>query len=205
MQTVQDKLKAYENQAYSYYESNDFINAEAACKEGLTISKQLENFSESNILAFKAQFYNLLGKIYQNSQKIKVAIEMYLDSIHCYNELIEDNENQHLPHLAETLISLGDLYSERGKYKEAIKVFLRALFINSKLTKNNSTKYLPNLAKIHTELGHLYMELKRIKEAKDSYSSALSIYKILSEKEPEKYNLYFITLTQILQVISIDS
>jgi len=137
------------------------------------------NYAEKQILDTKklSTFYNNLGIIYRNENKVDSAVLAYNESLKLKEKLND------LKGISNLKINLTALYIHQKKYKEALK-----------LTDENIEYLLENENK--ADLWNNYINkagaldgLKRFNEAKISFNKALYLAKELKSKKLEQVTL----------------
>lgn len=162
--------------------------------EGVMVAEQLRHYYQNPAVhvldADKGRLYKLLGRIYQDTQRMAEAEEMFNAALEIFSKQSGQDAFVILPDWADSYNRLGDLLSETQKYNEAETMYKAALDILIKLAVQNPDVYEPHIASSYNNLGELYRETQRITEAEETHKIALEIEKRLAAGNPDAYALH---------------
>ena len=147
--------------ANTYYDKNDYGNAEYHYQKAIEISKA--NFGADNIDL--PVYYNGLGSIHLEQTNLESAKAYFLLGLKINRlHLPEDSDE-----IADNFLSLGLVYTQLKKYDSASSYFNKSLKIKLKGfgVKNEWT------AIVHEFWGDMYAESNQLDEALQSYQNSL--------------------------------
>ena len=193
------------NLATLYHATRRFDEAEAMYKEALEIYQLLAKDDPQAYEPILAQILTNLANHYRTTKRISEAeIETMLkQALEIRRRLAKDNQ-QHNPHVANTMSKLANFYQDSKRYDEAKVMYEEALEIYQQLAKDNPQAYEQEVAYQLNNLAGLYGEIKQFDESEAMFKEAMKIIRKLAKDNPQVYEPKMaLTLSNLAELYSL--
>src|SRR5260221_3096143 len=104
------------------------------------------------------------------------AVNAFLEALHLYRQLAEEDPDAYLLDAGTILNNLGNLYCEMNRMKEAEEALGDALRIRYQLARSHPG-HLPDLAMTWHNLGRFYHKAGPTQKAEQAFEEAAKIYR----------------------------
>ncbi|MCK5177868.1 MAG: tetratricopeptide repeat protein [Candidatus Aenigmarchaeota archaeon] len=180
----------YNELGRTYYNTNQFNQAEKNYQEALKIRRQLSEKNPYIYLSDVAMMLNNMATLQDKKNETEKAEKNYQEALKIRRQLSEKNPDIYLPDMATTLDNMATLQDKKNEIKKAEKNYQEALKIRRQLSEKNPDIYLPDMATTLNNMATLQYKKNETEKAEKNYQEALKIRRQLSEKNPDIYLPY---------------
>lgn len=186
-ETVLERIEKFNLEKDPIYSYAVFLHSQNDFDKAIAVAEQLDyyysNPKEPASDQRRACLWNLLGALYNNTQRNAEAEETSKKSIGLYERMLREQPSASVElNLAFSYMNLGNLYRKTLRYEDAETISRRALEILERLAGQMYSSVEPNLADICNNLGVLYSEMQRYREAETMHQRALELRKHLARQ-----------------------
>lgn len=167
-----------------YYCMKQYDKSVDLCKKALSID--IDNDSE-DYYHTKAELFNLLGIVYEKTQKFDESENMFLSAIELFKQLDSINPNKYRYLMAKSMLNIAGLYNSINLYDKCEVYGLYARDICQKLAEDNPDAYDRYYAVSLCVLARVYRDKHQYEDCEKYYKLALDILERLSERNPLVY------------------
>ncbi|GHU32073.1 hypothetical protein FACS1894172_08040 [Spirochaetia bacterium] len=132
--------------------------------------------------------YQLLAKLYIQTNRLTEAEELYKKALAIWKRLAAENPAAYENSLATSYDNLAFLYSDINRLAEAEELYKKDLAITERLAAGNPAVYESDLAGSYDNLALLYSKTNRLAaEAEELHKKDLAIWERLAGENPAAY------------------
>ena len=135
----------------------------------------------------KSYLYNLLGIIYDETQRMSEAEDALNQSLAIRNSRADGDPDAIAKDIAIVYNNLGNVYAHSKRYNEALKAHKAALEIRKKLAGRNPGAFEEYLAYTYVNLSEVYREVEKYEESAGLMTEARDIFKKLAANKPDPH------------------